>query len=1512
MAADAVNRFVSGEMQGELRIGRITDLGPWRVVTRDVDLFDPEGRLVVRADQVVVTPDLEAARQGRLRFSSAALTGGHVWLLPGREEGLPSFLDTFEPTVPSVDDGTPGLHAIVDGISLEDVVIEGELLGLTGIRLEDVRARGRLETLWELEVQLHAVRGRATAPFPFAADLTALVGSIHTDPHRGIRLHARAERDDGQRARANIVYAVPEGRPADSQAELDLLVAADPLQAESIHQIGFDWAELLTGRVEGHLRLRGPEQDLQLSANARTDGGELSLRGRVTEARTEVRGRTESLDLGRVARGFPSIEVAGSARLAVDAPADGQEGEPRVRFDLEPTTFGGYAIPAFTLDGALEEDAIRIDRVDAPYAGGEVHGSGRVAWDGPIDVSVRGDIPQIAADPNIRRLVPGARGGVAFDVDLRTDLAADPNTDVHLSGTVQLRGLRYGSFAARRLRASGSLDGDPSRPRLRVDLSGEGVRAGGVPLGAGELSLRGGPRRYDAALSLADRGRRLRLDGQVAWDGRELRVDSNDVALSVGGTRFTGQIADLRYRPDVLVSAERIRMQSGGQRVEADGVWRFRGPDELHAELKEVHVGRLAELLGYDEVPIEGRLSTEVTLTGDVESPRLTLEGSLRRGQVPGVGAVSGRFDVVYESFEGAIEATADLGGGRLALGGTAVFDPAITEPLEALRYGQYELALEADGVSVAVLRTAGVDLPEMDGTLEGRLTMTGMPEIPTLAGEVRAPALALPGWPALDVVLTIAYGEARTMVARTTVDDPAGRLIEAEGSAVIDLVSLLRNDEQRLEILSVVPWRLSFRQEPRALSELPAPARALVPALLLPLEVSASGTLSGGAFEPRGELYATLRWGGDTSALPCGAGSDPRGFLRAEMRDGVTTAMLRGFVGSQRSIVVEGSAATPLADWLAAGGVDRLPAVQARATVERLATDRLPIVCEYLAGPVSGTVDVAGLLGDDPRLEARLSSSGMSVRRIEPRRRRGPSSELPTETMDVTLEAHYASGRFTIDGVDADLATGGRVGLTGEIPVRWGGDQLVPTLSDEGDVSVAVDLEQAPLALLLVAAPGIGDVEGSVFGRVEVEGLLGSPRFAGHLWIQDGRLSIQPVGQHLHDLEGDLRLEGRRVELVGLYASDGDGKAGITGDIDFDGWLPSAADLRVQTEDFPVRQEGALLATVSGIARVRAEIGADDARATMTVQTLRVDLPERFARTLQDLAPHPDVRPVGVARTDPEQAEGATASYPVRVRVIANDPFWVRRNDFGAQVRANLDVTYRDPDLLIGGWADLRRGTFDVFGKTFDVQEGSMAFDGGAEINPEVTLTASHQVSGTDARVIVSVTGRLAEPEIVFTSERSSCESRGEIIALLVSGRCNVAEALATGTERQASEQAADFLAGVLAGVLTLSVQEEFGSRLPRISIESGDQAFRSARVRAGYNFDELIPDSLRRWVRGIYVEGSFTTPTPEDDSGGSTTSGQADVGFLLRLQFPHNIVGEVAGSPTSDSWSVDVAWEP
>lgn len=1528
--------LVSAEIAGSLEADEVVELSADGALLRGVTIRDPQGRAVIVVERVRVGFDPWALARGEVRFPFGEVERAEL-VLYETEEGLPSFIDAFGAATPSDPNApfVPGsVLAVVERLDLRELRIHGTLLGVEGLVVEDVRAQlslridDRVENGFELRV--HEARGRVVAPFGPELALESASARVRDDAS-GTRLHARLRTDQGEALGALLTYAPPEGADVsdpETVDELDLLLHLDPVRARTLADSGFaDWAEPLIGDVRGHLRLRGPPDRLTMSGWGRTDGGGVAIEGTLaSEGESVVVLRTGGLQIDRAIDGTPSARVRGQVTFTLP-----QDEDPRVVAELEPFRLGELEVPAIRMEGVLGEDHIVVESVRATMGGGTIEARGRIGYDGSVDLRIEGDVGDLANDPTLRALVPGLRADGRFEATFR--LGADGT--LSSEGRWVLTNFRYGPAYVGVLVATGRIDGELDAPTVSLRLGLRDVRVEGRRLGDGTGRVSGGPNVFGFEVALAapierevprevpdeeseaagsrtiaraNRGRReLILEGRAdVSDGA--RVDLTRVELAEGRQRWSGRVDGLVSR-GTLFAVERARFQSGDQRIEGSGRWLQRvGDDALTLSASELDLGRLRRLLdGFvGELPdVDGRLSGSATIGGDLErQPSIRLDATLADGRIGALEGVDGSVLVQYD--DGTL--VADLGvlardSGELSLDVTGILDRTM-RLRDALPYA----ALRVDGVGrdldLALLRHLPFELPELHGRATGSGTAEGGFDAFDFEAEVDVPALrvAIPeslrveGDDELSAPLgfrgRVGYADGG-LTLRGSFRDDGGQLAEAETSVLLDLQSVLEDPSILPSLLDVAPWRLAVRLPPRRVDRWPLPLRRDIPN---PENLLASGTLTlrGGAYRPAGDLSVHVAWVGPEEQ-GCGEPSRPRVELGARLEDGVTRVSLAGLVDDRRVLFGEAEAATPLDAWLRDVSTLALPSTRATVWALGVPLDRLPYVCRELEGPITASIEVERLFGARPSLLVEVSSDALRVRRTSLDARGRWSVRSRTEPLSARLHAQLGNGRANAETAltwwNGGL-TNARVGL----PLRWGGEDYVPVLDEESRLEGTIELVDTPLEAALFWVPQVDEAHGGLFGTVDVRGIARDPLFEGEIELRDGRLAIPSLGQRLEDVEGILVLERHTIVLQRFEAHDGDGVATIAGDVTLEGFSPRRADLALDAESFPVRQEGSVLARLTGRSQLGVELFEGGLEGNVMIDGLSIFLGDDAGRSPQSLAPHPDIVVLGT-----ESATSDEEPYRVSLTVDAQRPFTIKGEDFAAELVALLELGYVDA-LQLKGEVELQAGHFDIFGKRFDVERGALIFDGETDLDPSVNLVAVHELRSRSGETItVSASGRLSAPVIRFASSLTS--DRAEIVALLVSGEVR-------GDTAQDVERApTDFLAGIAAGVLTLSLREEFGQVIPTIVVEGN--AYGGTRIRGGWRLEDVLPESLRDVIRGVYIEGFFNT-SGQDGEGSRRTVGQVlDYGFLLELALPRNVVNTNTFTPPNN-FSLDVTWQP
>jgi len=1485
-------------MMGTLHAGYITQLRPWHSIVKDTFVYDPDGKAIIYAETVEVGIDPVAGLRGRLRFYYGILTNGWVDLIDDGE-GAPTFLAAFEAADQTPTVGEP-FHAIVDNMDLRNLEVTGELLGLRNLRVVDLDAKGRMEFHWITDIEVRSATGRIVSPFPFEASLENVVGSVHTDA-RGTQMTAEVSRQDEQ-ITAEVVYRPRKDSAPEDPFDFDLFVRLEPIRAETLREVGFDWAQSLKGQTTGWVRIWGPEGDYRLRAEVDTAGGRARVKGDLpSEGITRIEISSSRAKLAEVISGAPDIEVSGKMLLTSDPRHANVLG---VEIETEAFVYESIHIPPLIAKTRLRDDGIDIDSVQIQYAGGNISLQGHTEYKGVTEIVARGKIPEVSGDPNFERFVPGLEGGAEFDLRLRKTVGGEFET----KGWVRLDDFQYGALSAHFLILDGRVWGDPAKPRLDLELDGAAVRVAGYPIGNGKAILRGGPTAYSVTGAFAARGdRRAEFQARVSANDPIYRLDVDTVELAVGNLSWRGSVTNATLDTDKGISFDRILMGKRDQRLVARGVWLFDGPDDIRADLENFDLAVLKILYPEEAPDVTGGVDLHFEFRGDLDKePMIIAEGTLTDATLWGISPVNAAYLIGYDAGLLNADAQVDLGGrGNFSMSTTGFVDPVPGGIGPSLREGVYETTLSTAAMDLTLLELIfEEDMPDVQGYADARIRFSGPIDAPSFKGTIGIPALTVEDWGPLELTSEFRY-EYGALLARIRMADDEGELIETEGSSLIDLVHFVRDPAEAAEALSTSPWRISIRVPPRRLSAFPK----VLSERLVPdperLQLAASLTLAGGAFRTRGNFQSSVDWLSDSAEALCGGDAHPRATLRAQLADGVTDFTMEGAVGDTKVLDLQAAAETPLDDWIRNAEIPAWPVTRVSADLYAAPIENIPYACRLAAGVLTAKLKAAGLFGDDPKISFSLASDDLRARRLEPARRTGTlNTILETPPSSARIEASYAEGLGEMD-LDMDWWNGGSTSVSAEVPLRWDSEHPVPVLAKNGEINGKADFDRMPLQAVLAWIPGLVNVEGILKGSVTAAGSTQDPSFVGSVELTDGRFGLHSVGQTLEDVTGRAIFDEDGVEISGLTATDTGGTAKVNGRVGFKKLRPKSADFVVEADRFPLRQEGSILARFRGSSRVMASFGDGGLDGEVRLRKLEIDIPESPATPL-DLDRHPEVFVVGETY-EPVRASDA---YRVKLKLISEDKLVIRSKEQSFYVEANAKLnTVIAQEFSVEGAVHLVRGSFNVFGKRFEILSGSMVFDGDPEMDAKVELVARHSLRGSNDNVTVTVSGRLSDPTIEFKSTVPTT-SQAEVIALLVTGSTRQQRGINTSTA-QASQDTRNFLTGVAAGLFSASLQSQFGGLAPTFGIQQGrggvDDTQADTAVQVGFNVDSVLPDNIP--IRGLYIEGQFVARRNE---GGPNTTAQAQrPGFLIEALWPLNFVTSGTFAPPSN-WSIDFTWEP
>jgi translocation and assembly module TamB len=693
---------------------------------------------------------------------------------------------------------------------------------------------------------------------------------------------------------------------------------------------------------------------------------------------------------------------------------------------------------------------------------------------------------------------------------------------------------------------------------------------------------------------------------------------------------------------------------------------------------------------------------------------------------------------------------------------------------------GQLELRGHADLAQLA--RVQGLEVlaqTGLQGTLDARLELLrergGEPRVrvalaardltgalPRAGAESRAAGstgeLARSRWQGFDLDLRLDLDGSELRVRAGMVDDQGRAIASLRGATTLPLSRILREPasfDPRAQ-----PMTVQLQIPERRLAEFPASLRVAGVDGRVRAEASIRGRL--GRPELTGHLaLSELRVQGRQAARPLAIDVD------AALRDD----QLRAHASARN----EGRQLVSLQAEAALDGGER-PRWHDLAV--ELHSNGLPLEAigallgQDVGGDLYGAVSLSLATGA-PRAKGTLWVNEPSVRGFEQRQARWVIDAGP-------------------DAFAAELALeqrGGRAHAALSGPWRWS-DALTPTL-DRRLVRGTIRAERFDLRAFSPLLPEqTRDLRGRLDAKLRVD--PGQPGIlSGAVALREGSLYVAALGQEFREIALDARLgSSERLTIERLSARASHGRITAQGSVELDGLAFRDAELDVNIprgDPLPLAIEGVTVASAWGRLDVsaRQEPAASGEppglRLKVRVPRLQVLLPELSPSSIQELAEDPTISagtylspehfvPLPLPPYDGTAGDQGAAPGPVvRADLELGSEVWVEQEPLlEVKLTGGVSVELRD-QLTVTGQLQLARGSIDVQGRTFQIEQGEISFvESRDPTNPTLVATGVYTApEGT--RVYAEFVGPVETGKLTLRSEPPLRDD--QILSLLLFG---------------------------------------------------------------------------------------------------------------------------------------------
>lgn len=999
---------------------------------------------------------------------------------------------------------------------------------------------------------------------------------------------------------------------------------------------------------------------------------------------------------------------------------------------VEGVEFGGAGfkgsvkgdLAAFAADGALSLKGLRTETVDVGEAALDV----AAQKDGAkVGFDLSGDLAGLRVD----KLQPSVFGSPTlaakglYDPDSALTLERlqfdSPQLQIAAAGTLAADGGAagvdyslatsdlgplaepYGQDASGRLRMTGRLDGPLSAPRLAGRLAAEGLAYQGEDYGEVRLA-------HDAVLGPTPEGTAAvqalgSRFGPVSFDGAFRFADQ---VLHLTGMEATG--LDARVAGDVHYA-----LATGL----AKGEIRLDAPD----------LAAIGQALGE---PLRGVVRGDVTLIPQDEAQDAEVDLSIARlrgfGATLEAAAVKGRLldllgapgfkgrAVAREAGYAPLDASLGLArfeGEATDLAGRLAVDGAVT--LERAAYGPH-----------------GVGALDLD--LYGRDLLTDRPVVAATGG---ARDLSSSGFTLARLALDAALEDEAEGTARADIraEGLRGDGVSLASATLTGGASAVYTGQPDLDARLVAN---RANAGPVSLSQTTLVARGPLSSLALALDAQGSGDV----LPKEGREALSL-----TSRATVNA-TDPAGVKATISRLSASAGGERiALTQPMRLALGDSTTVSDLRMTLPGGALSGAVTVHPDGLAGDLALrlDDAARLASLASAPLqSGSARLNAKFDTRPgaaRADLTMSADGLRVEGFDPevglnangRWRGGPAA------LDVAL---LLPG---IDAIRASAAVPLRPGMPPSLPSPIPLDARLQWQGEIGDLWAMVPTADHVL-------DGYLDLD------LRVRGSASAPRVSGDIALRDGSYQFLTAGTILTDLAAQTKVAPDGGFELDLTADDGSGHP-VTAVVTVS--PSSRLDAKVTT------QNAVLVRRDDVTARISADIAAT---GPLVAPAIKGDVVVDGAEVRLVNATPPSVRSLGDIRIKraprPEPEEGAGAAIPLDIRVRAPGDVFVRGRGLDSEWEIAMEIGGTAADPAINGRIERRRGTLSLVGALFELDQGLIRFDGGAD--PQLQIAAVTERDGVKGGVYVR--GRASDPKITFESNPTL--PQGEVLPRLLFGK--------------------------------------------------------------------------------------------------------------------------------------------
>ena len=458
--------------------------------------------------------------------------------------------------------------------------------------------------------------------------------------------------------------------------------------------------------------------------------------------------------------------------------------------------------------------------------------------------------------------------------------------------------------------------------------------------------------------------------------------------------------------------------------------------------------------------------------------------------------------------------------------------------------------------------------------------------------------------------------------------------------------------------------------------------------------------------------------------------------------------------------------------------------------------------------------------------------------------------NKIPQPNLRAVL--NYQDQTFKSTASLKDSKTGS-IKLDAILPVELSLSKRSLKIDSTKSINISLTSEGLDLAFVNPYLKKAATIQGKLLADLKIGNTLSEPLVSGFLKTQNVSLQNSVYGINYRDILLNAEISKSKAEINPFYIKSKEGELTARASIDFS---PGQHLLEDNKVDISVKMNNFLVASGKPMELyINSQLGLSGVLDSL-IYSGEIEIPRsRFylpafqgAQTngtskYQPLLVH-DISNQTSSGAEKKKADKSDVTKNIFGKLKLKIPrnMWIRSKELNTEISGELDIIKNGTNFELFGTIKTLRGTYNLYGKRLEVDEGTVTFKGGDQMNPDVNLISNYTFrdsEGNKSILSMEATGEALKPNIAFTINGTAIEEKDGISYLLFGKSTN-------GLSRHEKSQ----------------VAESGGSSARMSQILTGRVTGQiSAFLQKTFNVDVIEFRGGENWRQGAIVVGKYLT---------------------------------------------------